>query len=84
MTHQVRLKASAEKELVRLPEVIHDAVIEKLLALAENPRPSWVKKLRGRAGYRVRVGDYRIVYLIEDAAQIVRVLSIAHRRDVYR
>lgn len=55
MTYQIRLKASAEKELLRLPEAIHDAVIEKLAALAENPRPAGVKKLKGREGYRVRV-----------------------------
>lgn len=52
--------------------------------LAENPRPSGAVKLAGRDDYRVRVGDYRIVYAVDDAERLVIVARIAHRRDVYR
>ena len=52
--------------------------------LPENPRPSGCRKLHGSAGWRLRVGRYRIVYEIDDARQIVTVLKVAHRKDVYR
>lgn len=84
MTYLVSLKRSAEKELSELPVKIHDNVLERLITLKESPRPAGVKKLRRREGYRIRVGEYRILYLIDDAKQIVEIISIAHRREVYR
>lgn len=84
MTYHVRIKRSAEKDLTRLPEKLHDHIIEKILALAENPRPVGVKKLAGRGGYRIRVGDYRILYSIDDKIQSVIVIAIRHRREAYR
>lgn len=53
-------------------------------ALAVEPRPSGVVRLAGRDDFRIRVGDYRIVYAVDDAARLVLVARIAHRRDVYR
>jgi mRNA interferase RelE/StbE len=53
-------------------------------ALADAPRPPGVVKLAGRDDYRVRVGDYRIVYAVDDAERLVLVARIAHRREVYR
>jgi len=84
MPYEVFLKSSAEKELENLPEKLHDRIVIRLAALKNNPRPSNSKKLRGREGYRIRVGDYRILYVIEEDAKKVEVYSIAHRRDVYR
>ncbi len=84
MSYRVTLTAFVRKTLLRLPEKTHDAIIEKLLTLKENPRPSGVKKLQGRESWRVRVGDYRILYTIDDAEKIVAVFAIDHRRDVYR
>ncbi|MCL5062264.1 MAG: type II toxin-antitoxin system RelE/ParE family toxin [Nitrospirae bacterium] len=84
MSYIVKLKRSAEKELERLPEKIHDRIVVSLIALKENPLPVGVKKLHGREGYRIRVGDYRILYVIYESKKVVEVFSIAHRREVYR
>ncbi len=84
MPYTVNLKRSAEKELDNLPTKIHDKVINILLSLKENPFPRNSKKLRGREGYRIRVGDYRILYLVDDLDKNIEVISVAHRREVYR
>ena len=84
MPYTAKLKRSAEKELDNLPKKIHDKVINILLSLKENPFPHNFKKLRGREGYRIRVGDYRIVYTIGESDKNIEVISIAHRKEVYR
>jgi mRNA interferase RelE/StbE len=84
MTYVINLKHSAEKELKKLPEVIHDRIVERLLLLKNNPRPQRVKKIRGSEGYRIRVGEYRVLYTINDEAGKVEIYSIAHRREAYR
>ena len=84
MSYGICLKRSAEKELQGLPAKIHDRVIEILISLKENPRPLGVKKLQGREGYRIRPGDYRILYLIEDRERKIEIFSTAHRKEVYR
>lgn len=61
MAYTVILKRSAEKELARLPVPLHCRVVAKLLELENNPRPSGVQKLHGHDGYRIRVGDYRVL-----------------------
>ena len=84
MSYQVSLTASAEKELHGLPAKVVARVIPRLEALAEAPRPPGCKKLKGGdREWRIRVGDYRAVYEIDDAAQTVDVTRIAHRREVY-
>ena len=84
MVYSVALKRSAEKELEVLPEKIHDHIVNQLISFKENPRPAGVKKLRGRPGYRKRIGDYRILYTVDDENKRVEVVSIAHRKEVYR
>ncbi len=84
MAYAVNLKRSAEKELEKLPGKIHDRIINILLSLKENPFPRNSKKLRGREGYRIRVGNYRILYLIDESGRTVEVVSVAHRKEVYR
>lgn len=85
MSYQVILKPTAEKQLNRLPKSIQSRIVEKLSALQENPRLSGSSKLTGATSvWRVRVGDYRIVYEIHDDRQNVFVTIIAHRREVYR
>lgn len=84
MPYIVRLKRSAEKELKNLPTRTHDKVINILLSLKENPFPRNSKKLRGREGYRIRIGDYRILYLIDESNKNIEVISVAHRKEVYR
>mgnify|MGYP001146854820 CR=1 FL=1 len=54
------------------------------MLLAEDPRPPAARKLQGRDGYRVRVGDYRILYTIDDGVLLVVIVTVGHRRDVYR
>jgi len=84
VNYQLLLKRSAEKELAALPADIRRRIIARLLTLEENPRLPGIKKLQGEDAYRLRVGDYRVLYTIDDAEQIVMVFSVGHRRDVYR
>ena len=84
MHYQIQISSSAEKELEKLSSTIHARIIKKLLSLEENPRPKGVKKLSGREEYRLRVGNYRILYLIDDNNNIVVVDAVGHRREVYR
>lgn len=84
MAYIVLLKKSAEKELKLLPQKTHDRIVERLLSLKENARPASAKKLRGGKGHRIRVGDYRILYVIDDAKRIIEIYSVAHRREAYR
>ena len=84
MLYLVKLKRSAEKELEHLPEKIHDRIVAALIALKNNPLPVGAKKLHGREGYRIRVGDYRILYVVDDSKQKIEVFSVAHRREVYK
>lgn len=83
-SYSVLIKASAAKELERLPDKLRRQVVKRIQALADNPRPVGVEKLTGEELYRVRQGDHRIVYSIEDDVLIVRVIRIGNRRDVYR
>ena len=80
------IKASAFKELEALPDkATRSRVIRRIEALAENPRPPGCEKLIDRGNqYRIRQGDYRIVYTIDDDRLVVLVIKIGHRRDVYR
>ncbi len=84
MSYTVRLKPRAERELDRLPIGVARRVWEKLLTLEREPRPRGAAKLEGIEGYRIRVGDYRIVYLVDDDSRVVDVVRIGHRRGIYR
>lgn len=82
--HEVRIGRSATKELESLPDVIVARVATKIDSLAEQPRPAGCKKLRGADDlWRVRVGDYRIVYAIDDTLSVVEIRVIRHRKDAY-
>lgn len=83
--YRVFLERAAEKDLKRLSAEIHDRVITAIRGLAQNPRPPGCRKLAGSENdWRIRVGDYRIVYEITDEIRVVRVNRVRHRRDVYR
>ncbi len=83
--YRVLLERTAEKDLTRLSSGIHDRVIGAIQALAKNPRPSGCRKLAGsKHDWRIRVGDYRVVYEIADAIRVVRVNRVRHRREAYR
>ena len=86
MSYTIRLEGRAERQLKALPDVVLRRVDAKLRALAVVPRPKGVKKLQGREGegWRVRVGDYRILYTIDDGERLVSVYRIDLRARVYR
>ena len=84
MSYIVYLKRSAEKELSRIPSTVHDRIVKRLLSLEENPRPSGVRKLRGRDEYRLRVGDCRILYIINESEKKIEIVAVGHRKEVYR
>ncbi|TGL75331.1 type II toxin-antitoxin system RelE family toxin [Leptospira yasudae] len=81
--YSVLLTKFAAKQLDKLPETIADSLIEMIQSLAKNPRPVGAKKLKGRDGFRVRKGDYRILYDIVDRQLIVYVIAIGHRKEIY-
>ena len=83
-SYRVALVSSAEKELQHLPAQVASRIVPRLERLASVPRPAGCKKLKGGdKQWRIRVGDYRVVYEIDDVAKTVDVTRIAHRRDVY-
>ena len=84
MPYIVHLKRSAEKELADLPREVRQRIVKRLLTLKANPRPPGAKKLGGGERYRIRVGDYRVLYTIDDALQKIEVSAVGHRREVYR
>ncbi len=84
MPYTVYLKRSAEKELEDLPAKTHDKVIEALLSLKDDPFPQNAKKLHGREGVRIRVGNYRVLYIVDERDKKIEVISVADRKEVYR
>ena len=83
MSYQLLILRRAQKELAALPKVDYERMRDAIAALAANPRPAGCKKLVGREGWRIRSGDYRAIYEIDDAQKKVTVLHIGNRRDVY-
>ncbi|MGD0007906.1 MAG: type II toxin-antitoxin system RelE/ParE family toxin [Terriglobia bacterium] len=82
--YTLEIKPSAGKELDALDDALFARIDRKILLLAENPRPPGCKKLRGyKDHWRIRVGDWRVLYVIDDAAKRVSVTRLAHRREVY-
>jgi mRNA interferase RelE/StbE len=82
--YQIRLHPQAARAFQRLQKPIRNRIAAAIDALADDPRPTGTTKLAGRDDYRVRVGDYRIVYAVDDAERLVLIGRIAHRREVYR
>ena len=84
MKFQIILPKSVQKELDRLPDEIANRILARLAGLETNPRPADVKKLKGRAAWRIRVGDYRVIYEIHDHVLQIIVITVGHRREIYR
>jgi mRNA interferase RelE/StbE len=82
--YEVRLHPQAARAFRRLQNPLRDRIATAIDALANDPRPTGTTRLAGRDDYRVRVGDYRIIYAVDDDERLVVVARIAHRRDVYR
>ena len=68
----------------RLPDKIHKRISDRILTLETNPRPPGSKKLQGEEGYRLRIGDYRVLYTIDGHTKHIFVYGVAHRREAYR
>ena len=82
--YSVVIKSSAQKELDVLEDPVFSRIDRRILALAENPRPAGCKKLKGyKDQWRIRIGDWRVVYVIDDSAERLSITRVAHRREVY-
>ena len=85
MSYTIELRPAALRDLKRLPKEVLDRVSKKVNSLADNPRPPGVEKLSGSEdSYRVRVGDYRMLYGIRDEVLLVIMVRVRHRREAYR
>jgi mRNA interferase RelE/StbE len=82
--YKVYFRASVEKDLFAIPKSDLRKILERIRALAEDPRPLGCEKLTGQERYRVRKGRYRIVYSIQDKELTVWVVKVGHRKDIYR
>lgn len=83
MAYVVNFKKQALKELGKINEPFYSNVKQAIYNLADNPRPQGYKKLKGRDGYRIRVGNYRIIYEVFDFELQVDVITLGHRKDIY-
>jgi len=81
--YTVTLSRTAEKQLDKLPNPTADRLLSAIIQLSDNPRPPGYKKLKGRDGYRIRKGSYRIIYDIFDNVLLVHIIGIGHRKDIY-
>lgn len=84
MKYEVRILHAAEKEMDNLLAVTHNRISRRILSLENEPRPRGAKKLGGREEYRLRVGDYRVLYTVDDKDSLVTIFAVGHRREVYR
>ncbi|MEC4985111.1 MAG: type II toxin-antitoxin system RelE/ParE family toxin [Oscillatoria sp. PMC 1068.18] len=83
--YQIIFSPQARKAFQKLPQKVQQRLDAKIILLAENPRPPGVVALQGSLGIlRLRVGNYRVIYQVEDERLLVIVIKVAHRRDVYR
>ena len=83
--YEVSLRRSVlKKDLPRIPKADVRRIVEAIRSLADDPRPHGVQKLSGQERYRVRQGNYRIVYSVQDEERTVWVVKVGHRREVYR
>lgn len=83
MAYKVTIRKRAMSALEKINEPYYSSLRTAIYALAENPRPIGCKKLKGRTAYRIRVGDYRIIYDIFDGELCVDVIDLGHRKDIY-
>ena len=81
--YTIVLSKKAQKQLDKLSDHIAEPILNAIADLKENQKPAGYKKLKGRPGYRVRVGDYRIIYDIFDSELIIDIITLGHRKDIY-
>ena len=83
-SYKIEIKKSAAKELSRLQKKDLTKIVDKIQLLSDNPRPEGCKKLTGDEKYRIRIGNYRVLYSIEDDILIVYVVKVGHRKEIYK
>ena len=81
--YTIILSKRAQKQLDKLSDNIAEPIIDAIAGLEDNPRPKGYKKLKGRDGYRIRAGNYRIIYTVFDDELLVDVIELGHRKDIY-
>lgn len=81
--YSIIFEKSAQKKLYKLPSDARDKIIAKIQTLASNPRPHGSKKLTGRPGHRIRIGNYRVIYLIDDGMLTVLIIDVDDRKQIY-
>jgi mRNA interferase RelE/StbE len=84
MKYTVLIERYAQKQIMKLDKKIIPVIKAAIAGLADNPRPYGYKKLKGEDAYRIRVGDYRVIYEIDDGKITVTVVSVGHRKDIYK
>lgn len=82
-TYRIEVRPAAERALRKLDLQVRPRIQGAIALLAQDPRPPFARALRGRPGFRVRVGDYRIIYTVADDVLLIVVVTLGHRRDVY-
>ena len=83
MTYRIELRPAADRALKRIDHQDRDRIRGAITLLGEDPGPPGARALRGRSGLRVRIGDYRVIYTVDDNVLVVAVVTLGHRRDVY-
>lgn len=81
--YQLVIDRSAQKQLGKIPPPHFNRIIKAINNLADNPRPTGCKKLTGRSGYRIRIGNCRVIYNIDDKILIVFVIDAGHSKNIY-
>ena len=81
--YTIALTRTAQKQLDKLPEQVAETLLDAIENLANEPRLDGYKKLKGRPGYQIRKGDYRIIYDIQDDVPTIEVIAVGHRRKIY-
>ncbi len=84
MKYKIIIIRAAEKEMDKIPAAMYTRISSRILSLEDRPRPVGSKKLSSREEYRLRVGDYRILYIIDDKVHMVTIIAIGHRGEIYR
>lgn len=84
MSYSIKIKKSAQKSLAKISRPLQDRIIETIKLLGNNPRPLGCKKLSGRDAWRIRVGNYRIIYEIHDTELAIVVILVGHRSIIYK
>jgi mRNA interferase RelE/StbE len=82
--YEIIVSKSAAKELSKLPKQVNNKIIKVILALSGDPRPNGAKKLRGISeNWRIRIGDYRVIYAVADEILVVDIRKVGYRKDIY-